>query len=68
MTLNMDRCIICYVFLRCEYLMKYGDKIFEVKKDKVMWRVWERRGGAQGLAGETGGKETTWETKAQMGG
>ena len=24
-----------------------------------MWRVWVRRGGEQGLGGETGGKETT---------
>jgi len=27
-----------------------------------MWRVWVRREGVQGLAGETGGKETTGET------
>lgn len=31
MTLNVDRYIACYVFLRCEYLMKYGHKIFEAK-------------------------------------
>jgi len=28
-----------------------------------MWRVWVRRGGIQGLGGETGGKETTGETR-----
>ena len=33
-----------------------------------MWRVWVRRGGVQGLGGETGGKETTGGTQAQMGG
>ena len=27
-----------------------------------MWRVWVRRGGVQGLGGETGRKETTGET------
>jgi len=27
-----------------------------------MWYVWVRRGGVYGLAGETGGKETTGET------
>ena len=27
-----------------------------------MWRVWVRRGGVQGLGGETGGKETSGET------
>jgi len=26
-----------------------------------MWRVWVRRGGVEGLGGETGGKETTEE-------
>jgi len=33
-----------------------------------MWRVWVRRGGVEGLVGETGGKETTGETYASMGG
>jgi len=28
-----------------------------------MWRVWVRRGGVEGLGGETGGKETTGETR-----
>ena len=28
-----------------------------------MWRVWVRRRGVEGLAGETGGKETTGETR-----
>jgi len=28
-----------------------------------MWRVWLRRGGIQGLGGETRGKETTGETR-----
>jgi len=27
-----------------------------------MWGGWVRRGGVQGLGGETGGKETTGET------
>ena len=28
-----------------------------------MWRVWVRRGSVYGLGGETGGKETTGETR-----
>jgi hypothetical protein len=30
-----------------------------------MWGVWVRRGGVQGLGGETGGKETTGETRCR---
>jgi len=30
-----------------------------------MWRVWVRRGGVQGLGGETGGKETTGKPRSR---
>ena len=38
------------------------NKLYSVMNGLGMWRVWERRGDAWGVGGETGGKETTGET------